>query len=411
MRLLIQGFGINRDLDQKIMGVNQFSIVDAPSHRSKGHLSRALSRLFRKKIAVTCIIILVVVYSAGILAAWISPYEYTDIDYTSFRSKPEFEMNKGLVGFWRESHFAGTDRAGRDQFTRVLWGIQNTIVLTVIGMLTGGLIIGVTLGLISGYFGKKIDALIMRIGELVTMIPTFFLVIILAATLRPRIRSWIIWVEDNPVSVGYGLGVLCFLTVGVLVFIRFSKQWVIFHRVGDYVVILVMAGLFLGLITVQFSGQYVVGVDGLLSSGIVDYVVISVALVIFGWFSTARLVRGQVLFLKETQYVEAARAIGASTPRILMRHILPNAVSPIVVMVTMGMGTMVGVEIFLSWVGLGIQPPRPSLGLMLWESGHISVLRNTPWLLIAPGIASWLMIFSWTLLGDALNDVLNPRTR
>jgi peptide/nickel transport system permease protein len=77
----------------------------------------------------------------------------------------------------------------------------------------------------------------------------------------------------------------------------------------------------------------------------------------------------------------------------------------------MGMGSMVGAEIILSWIGLGIQPPRPSLGVMLLQGGHISVLRNEPWMLLAPGIAAWMMVLSWNLLGDALYDVLNPRTR
>ena len=92
-------------------------------------------------------------------------------------------------------------------------------------------------------------------------------------------------------------------------------------------------------------------------------------------------------------------------------HMLPNAISPIVVTMTMGMGTMVGTEIFLSWLGLGIQPPRPSLGIMLLEGGSLTVLKVKPWLLLAPGIAAWTLVLTWNLLGDALNDVLNPRTR
>ena len=77
----------------------------------------------------------------------------------------------------------------------------------------------------------------------------------------------------------------------------------------------------------------------------------------------------------------------------------------------MGMGSMVGVEIVLSWLGLGIQPPRPSLGVMLYEAGSISALRVMPWLLLAPGVIAWSMVLAWNLFGDALNDVLNPRTR
>ena len=236
-------------------------------------------------------------------------------DYTVIRQPPSFVLDKGIQSFWTESHFLGTDRTGRDLFTRILWGIQNTLILTVIGMVTGGLVVGVTMGLIAGYFEKSVDALIMRTGEIFALIPTFFLVLIIAATLRPRILMWIRWLEDNTFF------------------------------------------------------------EGLVRSGVTDYIVISLSLVIFSWFGTARLIRGQILYLKCAQYIDAATAIGASTKRILFKHLLPNSISTLIVTVTMGMGTMVGVEIFLSWIGLGIQPPRPSLGVLLWEGGHISVLR------------------------------------
>ena len=311
-------------------------------HR-RGHFARAFSRLMRKKIAIVAMVVIAVVWLSGIFAAplsyYVTGYEYTAQDYTAFREPPSLE------------HWAGTDRAGRDVFTRLLWGIQNTVILTFVGMFTGGLVIGISLGLVSGYFGGKVDEFIMRIGEIAASFPGILLVIIIAATLRPRILESVRWLEDNT-----------FL-------------------------------------------------DGLVRSGVVDYVVISVALVSFGWIGMARLVRGQILYLKETQYVESARAIGVSTPRILFQHLLPNAISPIVVSVSMGMGSMVGTEIVLSWLGLGIQPPRPSLGVMLLEGGSISVLRVMPWLLLAPGLIAWSMVLAWNLLGDALNDVLNPRTR
>lgn len=314
-------------------------VLELQSQRRAGHLGRALRRLLRKKLAVISLLILLVVYVGGIFAAPISPYEYTAQDYTSILQSPNLE------------HWAGTDRTGRDVLTRVLYGIQNTVILTVVAMVTGGLIIGVGLGLLSGYLGGKADAVIMRLGEVFASFPDILLIIILAATLRPRIIEATRWLEDNTM------------------------------------------------------------LEGLIRTGVVDYFVISIALVAFGWIGMARLVRGQILFLRTTQYIDAARAIGSSTGRILFRHLLPNAISPVVVTVTMGMGAMIGTEIVLSWLGLGIQPPRPSLGTMLLQAGNLSVLRETPWLLLAPGIAALLMVLAWNLLGDALNDVLNPRTR
>ena len=336
------------------MAVQELAAVaeEQQTQRSKGHLARAMTRLVRKKIAVTCIVVLTVIYFTGIFAAWVSPYDYTAQDYTVIRNAPSYVLDQGPVAFWRESHFAGTDRAGRDLFTRVLWGIQNTVILTLVAMLTGGLLIGVSLGLIAGYYGKRVDSFIMRIGEVFASFPDIFLVIIIAATLRPRILGWVRALED-----------------------RFDV------------------------------------LDGIVRIGVVDYFVVSIALVGFGWIGMARLVRGQILFLKETQYIEAAKASGASTARILFRHLLPNAIAPIVVTVSAGMGAYVGTEIILSWLGLGIQPPRPSLGTMLLQGGHISVIREEPWMLLAPGVAAWLLILCWNLLGDSLNDVLNPRTR
>lgn len=311
----------------------------AQDQGGRGHLSRAWSRLIRKKLAMFSLVALILLYSAGIFAPLIAPYEYTAQDYTAIRKPPSAE------------HWAGTDLKGRDLLTRVMWGIQNTVVITVVSMATGGLVIGVTLGLISGYFGRWVDALIMRVGEVFASFPDILLVIILAATLRPRIRDFVRDIEDATV------------------------------------------------------------LDGLIRSGVVDYLVIAIALVSFSWFGMARVVRGQVLALKETQFVDAARSIGASPPRILFTHLLPNAISPIVVLVSMGMGSMIGTEIILSWLGLGIQPPRPSLGVMLLEAGSLSALREVPWMLLTPGLVAWTLVLSWNLLGDALNDVLNPRTR
>ena len=314
-------------------------IAEDLQQKSKGHLSRAWARLIRKKIGVACMVVLAIIYVGGIFAPLVAPYGYTDQDYRSIKKPPSWD------------HLAGTDLKGRDVLTRVLWGIQNTVIITLVVMGTGGIVIGVTLGLVSGYFRRKIDAVIMRVGELFSSFPDIFLMILIAATLRPRILEWVRWLEDNTV------------------------------------------------------------VDGIVKSGIVDYFAISIALVSFSWIGMARLVRGQVLALMQTQFVESAQAVGASTPRILFVHLLPNAISPVVVTVSMGMGALVGTEIILSFLGLGIQPPRPSLGTMLLEAGSLSALREVPWMLLAPGLVAWTLVLAWNLLGDALNDVLNPRTR
>ena len=306
---------------------------------NRGHFHRDFSRLMRKKLAIVCVITILSIYCLGIFAPLIAPYGYNEQDYHSIREAPTFQ------------HIAGTDLKGRDVFSRVLWGIQNTVIITMVTIITGGLLIGVSLGLISGYYGGRVDSVIMRIGELFASFPDILLVILLAATLRPRIVDLVRWLEDN--------------------------TWL----------------------------------DGIVRSGVADYLVISLALVSFSWVGMARLVRGQVLSLKTSQYVESAQATGATTFRILFVHLLPNAIGPIVVTVSMGMGTLIGTEIILSWLGLGIQPPRPSLGTMLLEAGSISALRVVPWMLIAPGVVAWSLVLCWNLFGDAMSDVLNPNTR
>lgn len=307
--------------------------------KSVNHLSRSFSRLFKKKVAIICLVLIIAIYFMGIFAPLIAPYEYNYQDYSAIRESPSWQ------------HIAGTDFKGRDVFSRVLWGIQNTVIITFVTILSGSLLIGVSLGLIAGYFGGKIDSLIMRLGELFACFPDILLVILLAATLRPRILDFVRWIEDTTV------------------------------------------------------------IDGLVKSGIADYLVISLALVSFSWVGMARLVRGQVLSLKENEYIESAKAMGASTSRILFIHLLPNALSPIIITVSMGMGSLIGTEIILSWLGLGIQPPRPSLGNMLLEGGSISAIRAVPWMLLAPGIVAWTLVLTWNLFGDSLNDVFNPRTR
>ena len=324
------------------MATSQIGLGQELGRPTKGHLALAWSRLLRKRIAMGCVVALVIIYALGIFAPAISelsPYGYTDQDYTAIRKPPNLQ------------HWAGTDLKGRDVLIRVIWGIQTTVVITIVVVLTGGIALGVTLGLVSGYFGQRVDSVIMRTGELFSAFPDILLIILIAATLGGRIRDVVWWIEDHT-----------FL-------------------------------------------------DGLARSGAADYLVISVALVSFGWIGMARLVRGQVLYLKETQFVDAARATGSSTPRIMFAHVLPNAISPIVVSVSMTMGALVGAEIILSWLGLGVQPPKPSLGTMLLEAGSLSALREVPWMLLAPGLAAWTVVLAWNLLGDSLNDVLNPRTR
>ena len=206
-------------------------------------------------------------YGSGILAPLVTPYDYNDQDLSITKQSPSL------------SPPFGTDRLGRDNLTRIIYGLRTTVIITVVTLVTGSLALGITLGLVAGYFGRFIDTLIMRVGEVSSAFPEIFLVLIIVSTFKPPITRWVREVED------------------------------------------------------------LVGFD-IVSLGVVDYLVLSLALAIFSWFGMARLVRGQVLQARENQYVEAARSIGASTPRILLRHLLPNVMSPVIVTVSAGLAAV-----------------------------------------------------------------------
>lgn len=305
---------------------------------SRNYWAISLRRLLRKKVGVACLTIILLMYGSGVLASMVTPYGYNDQDLSITKQGPSI------------SHPFGTDRLGRDILTRIIYGLRTTVIITVVTLVTGSLALGITMGLLAGYFGKWIDTLVMRVGEVTSAFPEIFLVLIIISTLKPPITDWVRGIEE------------------------------------------------------------IVGID-IIRLGVVDYFVLSLALAIFSWFGMARLVRGQVLQARENQYVEAARAIGASTPRILTKHVLPNVMGPVIVMVSAGLAGVAGSEIFLSFLGIGIQPPTPSLGLMIFQNGSISVLRSDPHLLLFPVLTLSLLLFTFNLLGDAVNDAFNPRAR
>ena len=308
------------------------------SQSTPSYWAISIRRLLRKKIGVTCLVIIALMYGSGIFAPLVTPYGYNDQDLSNTKQSPSL------------THPFGTDRLGRDNLTRIIYGLRTTVIITVATLATGSLALGITLGLVAGYFGRLVDTFIMRIGEVSSAFPEIFLVLIIVSTFKPPITRWVRMVED------------------------------------------------------------LVGFD-ILSLGVVDYLVLSLALAIFSWFGMARLVRGQVLQARENQYIEAARSIGASTPRILLRHLLPNVMSPVIVTVSAGLAAVAGSEVLISFLGIGIQPPTPSLGLMIFENGSISVLRSDPHLLLFPVLTLSLLLFTFNLLGDAVADAFNPRAR
>jgi len=140
-----------------------------------------------------------------------------------------------------------------------------------------------------------------------------------------------------------------------------------------------------------------------------SFINIFIALGIVGWTNYARLIRGQVISVKESDYVEAAHAVGAKDARIIWKHVMPNTLAPIIVYTTMNVGGVILAEAGLSFLGIGVQPPAPSWGLMLSEASNF--IFNAPWMVIWPGVAIFLTVLGYNLLGDGLRDALDPRMK
>jgi peptide/nickel transport system permease protein len=299
---------------------------------------RTLRELAHKKLAMIAIAYLTVFYLCGIFAPLIAPYGLNDQQLTAEAS---------LQGP-SSDHIFGTDRLGRDLFTRVLYSARTTVVFTIIIVLTGGLVLGLGLGLLAGYRGGWIDTAIMRTGEVLSGMPTLILMLAITASFRLRINSWSFWLEDH-----------------------------------------------------TFLGED--------AKTLVKFGIIALATVPFAWLGTSRIVRSQVLAIREQAYIAAAESLGASTPRVLFRHVLPGVLPLFLVGLSSGMAGIAGAEVALSYLGLGIDEPAASFGSLIANVNSSRLLETHPHLLFAAATPVILFFFAWNLLGDALVDVFDRR--
>jgi peptide/nickel transport system permease protein len=292
-----------------------------------------LARYSRNFFAVLGAFIVIGFVFIGTFAPWIAPYEYNEQDLN------RAEIAPGL------DHPLGTDRLGRDQFSRMIWATRTALFVAPTSVILG-LFIGVLLGAVAGYMGGWVDAVIMRIADVLFAFPGLLFALFVAATIGPRIQDWL-------------------------------RQF-------------------------EFLEEFVRG-------GLAEYVIVVVALSIVGWPGLARLVRGQMLKLREEPYVEAAYVMGATPWWILTRHLLPNAMPPVIVAVSLGLGGAVLAESTLSFFGIGIQPPVASWGQMLYSNFEFWRQNSAIWLVWTPGLAVALMVFAFNFIGDGLLEALDPR--
>ena len=364
----------------------------------------AWRRLRGRKLAMIALAAIALFYVVALAAPAIAPYDYRDQDLNNPSQGPAW------------SHPFGTDRLGRDQLSRVVWSARTTMIVTAATVLTGSIALSVGLGMISGYAGGKVDTAIMRTGEVFASLPGLPMLILINATMREKVVRGVDWLESHSSSHALRTGLerhsgpeFAFLLVlGLLVLagVAGAAAWLSAgegRRNGLWLAPATVAALLVALLW-AVQGIYA-------TTGAADYFLIFGALSLFFWVGGARVIRSQVLALRETEYVLAARAMGAGTWRILGAHLLPN-VSPIIIVgVSASLGAIAGSEIALTFLGVGVHDPTPSFGAMIFDASPQPVLRNHPHLLLAPAIVVAILIFAFNLLGDALNDALTPKAR
>ncbi len=274
-------------------------------------------RFRRDRLAMAGLVIIFIFSAAAVAAPLIAPYNPSEqfFDGLTLEGSP-------LPPNWR--FWLGTDTNGRDQFSRLLYGAQTSLL---IGIVANGIAVavGTALGLVAGYVRGFTGSAIMRLTDLMMAFPPLLLAIALAAILKP----------------------------------------------GLNIVILVIA--------------------------------------LVNWVQIARVIYTETVALAEREYIEAARALGAGSGRILVRHLLPHLIPTVIVYATLGIATTVLLEAMLSFLGRGVQPPTPAWGMMIFESQ--SYFLNAPWLVFIPGAAILILALAFNLVGDGLRDVLDPTQR
>jgi len=289
-------------------------------------------RLLRNKAAVLGMVIVVLFMVVAIISPFLTQWgilhDPLKQDTPNSLMEPLWTQSK----FTNSNYPLGSDQLGRDILTRLLWSTQISML---VGFVPVGIIflMGVTIGLMAGYYGGWVDNLLMRITDVIYAFPDLLFLFIIMATLRNT-------------------------------------------ALGD-----IQGGLLL----------------------------IFVAIAIVNWVGMARLVRGQVLSLKEREFIEAARAIGAKPKRIMVRHLFPNLLAPVIVSVAFGIPNAMLAEAVLSFYGIGIKPPTPSWGVMINEG--FTVFSTTAWPVLLPAVCISIVMLAFTFLGDGLRDALDPRMK
>lgn len=306
-----------------------------------------MHKLLHNPIAVGAMIVLVLILIYAFVMPIFWPYSYEQQIRGSEKLAPmEYsaqELARKEAGESVFPHFLGTDSLGRDYMVRTMVGARISISVGVVASVLI-LIIGSIYGACAGYFGGKVDMIMMRIVDIIYTVPDTMIIILLAVTLKAPIKDFaakfgIAWIEK------LGVNMICIFVVFALLY----------------------------------------------------------------WVGMARIIRSQVLIIKEQEYVTAAKALGAKSGRIIRKHLLTNCIGTLIVTATLQIPASIFTESFLSFIGLGVSAPMPSLGSLASEA--IDGIRSYPHRLLAPAILISLIILAFNLLGDGLRDAFDPKLK
>ena len=267
-------------------------------------------KLRKNRMALFGFSVLLILCVVSLLTPWIAPYSYEEQDLMLGATPPS------------AAHWLGTDIFGRDMLTRIMYGGRVSLMVGFIATAVA-LVIGILWGSIAGFVGGRVDAVMMRIVDIMYALPFMIFIVLLMVVFGRNI-------------------LLLFVAIGAV-----------------------------------------------------------------EWLTMARIVRGQVMSLRKQEFIEAAYSMGLSRWAIIRRHIIPNTLGPVIVYTTLTIPSVMLLEAFLSFLGLGIQPPQSSWGLLI--NYGVETMEEYPWLLIFPGITLSLTLFALNFLGDGLRDALDPR--
>lgn len=317
----------------KVLTAN-FQDIAVKREKPVGQWALVWRRLRRHKLAMIGLVTITFIILLSLCASWIAPYSYAEQDLTRIYNG---WLTTGKPG--QPMHIMGTDGLGRDTLTRLLYAgrISLSVALAVTLL---NIVAGTILGAVSGFYGSWVDAVLMRLTDLMLTLPNLPILLVLSSSLR---------------------------------------QFTILQN---------------------FLGSNL------------SVLIIILVLVVFGWMGNARLVRASVLSLRTQDFVEASRAMGAGSGRLIFGHLIPNSLAPIIVAATLGFGGTIIAESTLSFLGFGIMPPVPTWGNMLSEARSAPQLGYTLFTqTLAPGLCIFATVLSVNFLGDGLRDALDPRLK